>query len=113
MADNDAREIFRKNIERLLIREDYSMRRLSEDIGMSSSYIQKVLSGETFPSQDVIEAICDRYDIECWQLFFDYSDDAALKKTWSCTNNESTAWRYCISNRTFRKLSGQNNTGAT
>lgn len=77
MSSKKLHDIFESNLNELMNNEQNhapSMRYLSTCIGASGGYIQKILSGDTMPSMDKLEAIGEHYDVEVWTLLYDYSD---------------------------------------
>lgn len=77
MESKNLHEIIESNINSLMETEQNhapSMRYLSTCIGASSSYIQKILSGPSYPSLDKLEAIGEHYEVDTWCLLYDYGD---------------------------------------
>ncbi|MCD7982040.1 MAG: helix-turn-helix domain-containing protein [Clostridiales bacterium] len=69
-------DIFRKNLRILLENDRHaSMRNLSTSIGASDSYIRKVLAGDVTPSLERVDSICEFFDINSWELFYDAEND--------------------------------------
>ncbi|MCC8151065.1 MAG: helix-turn-helix domain-containing protein [Lachnospiraceae bacterium] len=52
------------------------MRQLSLRIGASDSYIQKLLTDQSSPSLQRIDAISDFFGLDTWTLLCDYADSA-------------------------------------
>jgi len=70
-------EILRDNLIALLNQEDaVSMRQLSLSIGASDSYIQKLLTDQTSPSLQRVDAMSEFFGLDTWTLFCDYADSA-------------------------------------
>ncbi|MCD8217461.1 MAG: helix-turn-helix domain-containing protein [Clostridiales bacterium] len=70
-------DILRNNLIALLNQEDaVSMRQLSLRIGASDSYVQKLLTDQSSPSLQKIDAISDFFGLDTWTLFCDYEDSA-------------------------------------
>lgn len=77
MGSKKLHDIIETNLNALMNKEQNhapSMRYLSTCIGASSGYIQKILSSDSLPSLDKLEAISEHYDVEVWTLLYDYSD---------------------------------------
>lgn len=77
MSSKKIHDIFETNLNELMNNEQNhapSMRYLSTCIGASGGYIQKILSSDSMPSIDKLEAISDHYDVEAWMLLYDYAD---------------------------------------
>ncbi|MCD8149304.1 MAG: helix-turn-helix transcriptional regulator [Clostridiales bacterium] len=71
-------DILRDNLIALLNKEDaVSMRQLSLRIGASDSYVQKLLTDQTSPSLQRVDAISDFFGLDTWILLCDYADSAA------------------------------------
>lgn len=76
MSSKKLHDIFESNITELMNHEQNhapSMRYLSTCIGASGGYIQKMLTSNSLPSLDKLEAISEHYDVEVWSLLYDYS----------------------------------------
>ncbi len=77
MSSKNIHDIFEKNLTELMNHEQNhspSMRYLSTCIGASEGYIQKILSTDSLPSIDKLQAIGEHYDVEAWSLIYDYDD---------------------------------------
>ncbi len=77
MSSKKLHDIFESNLTELMNHEQNhapSMRYLSTCIGASGGYIQKMLTSDSLPSLDKLEAISEHYDVEVWSLLYDYSN---------------------------------------
>ena len=76
MQHKKSSEIIRENLTYMLIQEGTpSMRNLSTSIGTSDSYIQKILNQERTPSLDKIDSISEFFDVESWEMFYNFRKD--------------------------------------
>lgn len=76
MQHKKSSEIIRENLTYMLNQEGTpSMRNLSTSIGTSDSYIQKILNKKTSPSLDKIDSISEFFDIESWEMFYNFRKD--------------------------------------
>lgn len=77
MSSKKLHDIFESNLTELMNHEQNhapSMRYLSTCIGASGGYIQKMLTSDSLPSLEKLEAIGEHYDVEVWSLLYDYSN---------------------------------------
>ena len=66
-------DIIRENLTYMLNNdENTSMRNLSTSIGASDSFIQKILTEKANPSLDKIDSISEYFDIESWEMFYNF-----------------------------------------
>lgn len=86
MQHKKSSEIIRENLTYMLNQEGTpSMRNLSTSIGTSDSYIQKILNQERTPSLDKIDSISEFFDVESWEMFYNFRKDR--RKCWpSCSS---------------------------
>lgn len=76
MQHKKSSEIIRENLTYMLNQEGTpSMRNLSTSIGTSDSYIQKILNKKTTPSLDKIDSISEFFDVESWEMFYNFRKD--------------------------------------
>lgn len=76
MQHKKSSEIIRENLTYMLNQEGTpSMRNLSTSIGTSDSYIQKILNQERTPSLDKIDSISEFFDVESWEMFYNFRKD--------------------------------------
>ena len=76
MPHKKSSEIIRENLTYMLNQEGTpSMRNLSTSIGTSDSYIQKILNQERTPSLDKIDSISEFFDVESWEMFYNFRKD--------------------------------------
>ena len=76
MQHKKSSEIIRENLTYMLNQEGTpSMRNLSTSIGTSDSYIQKILNQERPPSLDKIDSISEFFDVESWEMFYNFRKD--------------------------------------
>lgn len=76
MQHKKSSEIIRENLTYMLNQEGTpSMRNLSASIGTSDSYIQKILNQERTPSLDKIDSISEFFDVESWEMFYNFRKD--------------------------------------
>ena len=76
MDSKELHDILAQNINHLIDDKDSktpSMRYLSTCIDANESYIQKILSGSSFPSMDKLIAIANHFEVETWTLLFNHS----------------------------------------
>lgn len=70
-------DIIRENLTYMLNQdENSSMRNLSTSIGASDSFIQKILTEKANPSLDKIDSISEYFDVESWQMFYNFRKDS-------------------------------------
>ena len=70
-------DIIRENLTYMLNNdENTSMRNLSTSIGASDSFIQKILTEKANPSLDKIDSISEYFDIESWEMFYNFRTDS-------------------------------------
>lgn len=70
-------DIIRENLTYMLNNdENTSMRNLSTSIGASDSFIQKILTEKANPSLDKIDSISEYFDIESWEMFYNFRKDS-------------------------------------
>lgn len=70
-------EIIRENLTYMLNNEENtSMRNLSTSIGASDSFIQKILTEKANPSLDKIDLISEYFDVESWEMFYNFRKDS-------------------------------------
>ncbi len=76
MGSQNTMDIFRRNLSALLTKDRLvSKRFLSTSIGADDSYIRKIMTQDTSPSFEKIDAICEFFDVNSWELFYDGSAD--------------------------------------
>lgn len=70
-------DIIRENLTYMLNNDEHtSMRNLSTSIGASDSFIQKILTEKANPSLDKIDSISEYFDIESWEMFYNFRKDS-------------------------------------
>ncbi len=69
IVEIDINEIIRHNILALINETNTSYRKLSEGIGASSCYIQKVVEGHHNPTYEKLEAIAEYFKVPINYLF--------------------------------------------
>lgn len=62
-------EYFRHQLARKIEQEGYSYRKFSLSLGKSSNYISSILSGDSYPSFDMLLEISDALCIDVGDLF--------------------------------------------
>lgn len=77
MTAESLRKQFKERLTELIISHNISNRKLSTEIGMSSSYIQGVISGGHLPSLDTFFTICEYFDITPYEFFVPRESKAA------------------------------------
>lgn len=63
------RETFRESLKYWRKKKGLSQEKLSELIGYGETYITEIESRHKFPKPETIDIICDKLDIEPFQLF--------------------------------------------
>lgn len=69
IVEIDINEVIRNNILALVNETNTSYRKLSESIGASSCYIQKVVEGHHNPTYEKLEAIAEYFKVPINYLF--------------------------------------------
>ena len=57
------REIFRENLDRLIIDRDVSARQVSKNIGRTATYINKLQNGNISPTFEILCVLADYFKV--------------------------------------------------
>lgn len=82
MSDDNVREIFRQNLNKLFEQNDVTQKALADYVGVSTASVSDWRKGKILPRLDRIDAICRFFHVERSDLLntFNYDDKDALKK---------------------------------
>ena len=82
MSDDNLREIFRQNLNKLFEQNDVTQKALADYVGVSTASVSDWRKGKILPRLDRIDRICQFFHVERSDLLntFNYDDKDALKK---------------------------------
>lgn len=82
MSDDNVREIFRQNLNKLFEQNDVTQKALADYVGVSTASVSDWRKGKILPRLDRIDRICKFFHVERSDLLntFNYDDKDALKK---------------------------------
>lgn len=82
MSDDNVREIFRQNLNKLFEQNDVTQKALADYVGVSTASVSDWRKGKILPRLDRIDAICRFFHVKRSDLLntFNYDDKDALKK---------------------------------
>lgn len=82
MSDDNLREIFRQNLNKLFEQNDVTQKALADYVGVSTASVSDWRKGKILPRLDRIDRICKFFHVERSDLLntFNYDDKDALKK---------------------------------
>jgi transcriptional regulator with XRE-family HTH domain len=82
VSDDNVREIFRQNLNKLFEQNDVTQKALADYVGVSTASVSDWRKGKILPRLDRIDAICRFFHVERSDLLntFNYDDKDALKK---------------------------------
>jgi transcriptional regulator with XRE-family HTH domain len=82
VSDDNVREIFRQNLNKLFEQNDVTQKALADYVGVSTASVSDWRKGKILPRLDRIDAICRFFHVERSDLLntFNYDDKDALKE---------------------------------
>lgn len=73
LTRNELARLVGSNIRRFRNYAEMSQDNLAEELEVSKNYISMMETGVKFPSAETLVRLCNVFDIECYELFYDYS----------------------------------------
>lgn len=69
-----------ERITNLCLRKGVSAREMSIFLGKNDSYINRIINGKMMPTMESFLEICEYFEIEPWEFFYENTDDLLTSK---------------------------------